>query len=1456
MEGHDFKRAGIIRAGFQYQDLVAIEILIEFYTQSDRYDWVKLEAEEGEFRSIDDVVACRKDGLFELTQVKFTVDPNIHSLNWEWLTARKGSQKSLLQKWAQTTQFHLSQETLASATLKTDRIPDEFFQKCLDGNKVNYSRLPADVKSKIDEQLETPEHAIAFFDNFEFLHSLPKLDEFEAQLRSKVVSDTGIDSWYSFQYYVRLWAVRKNQPPPNGEIKYIHLHQALCPDQPRPISQDFLVPPSYQVPDRSFDTEFIDEITATGGTTVIWGPPGRGKSTYLSHCFAQFNRQRIACIRHHYFLSLDDRSVGRFNFHLITRSLEYQLTGVLPHLEVKSNNLSKNLENAATSLRDQGRLLIVIVDGLDHVWREKRNREHMDELFDALLPLPTNVRLIVGTQKISSEHLPAKLLATHPEELWVELPLMSYSSVNAWLMSKDDSGILNLSATKWTKRNDAISEVAAELHKISNGLPLHLIYSFESLVKSGKSIDADSVRELPACPDGDIRTYYRLVWNRVSPKAQSILHTLAGLHFGPPPFAMQACFGSNNESLDAVNEIFHLLDYQGMEVKPFHGSLYAFVRDVESHKSRFLESAADVLSWLESDAPEFWHWAWLWITRKQLGDPNDLLQKPDREWAVHSLSAGYSISQIVKILEHAELAAFEAFNLPRLLTLRSLKNRVLHGPEWQTYEWPLYIEVALALSEDPYVTASIWSNPRQIDSNLFPLITRLTNEYDHDSKLKEAIDELNRRIEIGKYGNEFSNTLIFEDASNIVAVIANANTNQTQKVIDYARKFDDSYSLINKYVSACMIVKKYDRVFEVGKQFKGQLLDRRVFTALCLEGLSPASKPDLMSLTHPAILCLTNLHEKKSVDLEPQIEMSQLFEELDYHDSNFFNTVRDSLYSAFYIALSNGISGNKFDLGSTIPNDANSTWLAKVIRTLDRLAKYIADEWRDRQRWPSLKDFYDNFDFLPECFTQIQISLFYSVRLAILDIAVDMCLIGVNLDSNRQIEMVDIESVAESPYWLDELWLDEFIERRLVLHTRDAAQMIVNRIGNRLDKTVTEFSERSNTSIKLAQFAFDHGLTTSARKEQERAIRCLIGYGSHKDLYAREVLESLQALIENGDEEAKKTLLELAGEFELITEYTDGDETNHIRDLFYMYIGKYFPNRVAQCYAQLTKMEKWNYAETLSSTIAESDKIQTKTGKALLRSYITPPDIHALSDCSSQLASEALEDVLLKTGNFKESPNSDDIATTQDSRTDYSRTDADKVEESPLNPNEFPPNQLREILSRTNKYFNIEREKQQILEWLNFWVEAGHANDVLTELDCIYSDRNERFSLNQVLDEVFKISLDVQGRSKAFSWLVRSHISNYGWESWFSSKEAAQARFQAVALNYRKQWKEFVRETARPPIWVKSRRNEIDVGISRLIFFLLEVGEADLARECALELAREFREELKEQPIETPEWAK
>jgi hypothetical protein len=96
------KHAAITRAAFDYQDLIGIEVLIDFFRDPRRYQWVELESEDRSAGYLDDVVALRADGRFEYTQVKFTVDPDRYPLSWDWLLERKAHGTSRLKKWAET----------------------------------------------------------------------------------------------------------------------------------------------------------------------------------------------------------------------------------------------------------------------------------------------------------------------------------------------------------------------------------------------------------------------------------------------------------------------------------------------------------------------------------------------------------------------------------------------------------------------------------------------------------------------------------------------------------------------------------------------------------------------------------------------------------------------------------------------------------------------------------------------------------------------------------------------------------------------------------------------------------------------------------------------------------------------------------------------------------------------------------------------------------------------------------------------------------------------------------------------------------------------------------------------------------------------------------------------------------------------------------------------------------
>ena len=1142
----------------------------------------------------------------------------------------------------------------------------------------------------------------------------------------------------------------------------------------------------------------------------------------------------------------------------IARSLEHQLETAIPSLDVSNKGLGELLDEAAALLKNESRRLVVIVDGLDHVWREHRDHEDMEALFEAMLPLPDNVSLIVGTQKVASEHLPARLLNTLPSQLWTELPPMSQDAVNRWLSLQDESGRLNLRVLGGQARQEALRSVSDAFHGISGGLPLHLIYSFEALVRTGKEINAEDVKSLPACPTGDIRDYYNSLWQRVSEKARVVLHVLAGLEFGPPPFALQECFGSN--SFEALAEINHLLDYRELEIRPFHGSLFAFVREMPDHKTAFNANAGRVQTWLKKEAPDYWRWAWLGITEAQLETPSTLMAEPSRKWAIDSLVSGYPVEQLTSILDHAERAAFDAFDLPRLLSLRSLKERSLSGTEYGTSEWHLFQQAALSVSKDPYVGALARTSLHQLPAEILLFIVRSSEETARADTIRDVVDELDRRdanhSDEGFPDRGFRRSL----AGTFAAVVANDSSDRAQDFEDFARQYDNPVGLIEEYARESILASNFDNVFYMGIRWSSDALDREVLAALCLEGLNPAMKPKLKALTHPAVRSFTLAKGGAAKTAQSQTDLTALFNLADSSGPELSHEIRWGAYEAFFSALASGLSTSTAHVRSAVPINADDSWLVQAVLELERVAGTIAQQWIELHRWPTLGEFFDALNLQPPVSRRItDFRLETGIRLALRDVAVDLCTIAKGLDASAFIDSNDIESVSESPFWLDELWLEAFTERHLPLHTPDAVQSIFDRVEGLLDAEPTVFYERASTAVKLALFASRYELKVLGRKGLSRAISSLLGYGSHKDLFALEVLESLDLLASQGVPEARRVILNLAGEFEAITEYTDGDETDHVRESYYESIVRHFPERVASCYAHLIRNGEWRYAQALGIAFAETEEVQSEAGQALLETYIVPSEVRMLSEglsSSRPCTKDALERVQSKIGRNTLTPGEGNGSKSDGSDSSVGIAQTNEAEEPLPDPQDFPPGMLKGLLDTAKSAALYGPSRGLVGEWLQYWTACGRGDEVLDDLDATTSDFGHDHYTDGALDEAFEISLEVQGRSKALNRAQLAHVRNGGWERWYDTSERVKARLRKVAENYPHQWREFIMGTSTPKYNFGATRNGIAVGKSRLVYFLSEVGEHDLALRYALKMAGVFKEELTDQPLRPSEWSK
>lgn len=1450
MPGPPYKTPGLIRAGFQYQDLVAIEVLLDFYRAPDRFAWVALDAPEPAVRAIDDVVACLPDGRYDLTQVKFTGDPGkpANALSWAWLTEVEGRGRSLLQKWAHTTAALAASGGLAAARLKTNRRPDAEFAAVLEDGFVAWDRLSPPRQAELAAQIGSAAAAEAFFAAFEFRHSLPHIEDLEEQLYARISADTDSGGWQLFRRQVERWSTRRNDPHPDGRIRLVHLRQAFAPERPRPLPQDFRVPAGYRPPDSHFDDDFQDRVLGGDGVTVLWGPPGRGKSTYLSHLAEQLQRRPALVVRHHYFLGLDDRSEGRFHFHAISHSLQAQLQDALPDSERKTRPLAGAIAEAAKQLAGQGRRLVVVVDGLDHVWREHRDAEEMEELFSALLPPPPNVSLVVGTQKIDPGHLPSALMAALPPDRWTELPLMSQASVAHWVALQDAAGRLNLDAEP-DRHAAVLGDVVEALHDISQGLPLHLIYSFETLARLGTPVGAADVRALPACPTGDIRDYYRGFWTRARPKARAILHTLAGLAFGPPPNAVHDCFGRSDEALSALAEIAHLLEHREIGIAPFHGSLFAFAREEPEHAALFQAHAPDVLAWLRSDRAGYWGWAWRWITEAQLGNPRPLLEGATRTWALDGLARGYPLEQITEILSHAEVAALNAFDLPRLLKIRGLKVRTLNGPEFQTNAWPDLCAVTLALSEDPTAPALRRGDRARTPGGLFAYLVRSASPADRDRVRGEAIDELNRRLQ-ARRGDRVLYTDHYQRlAQEMVAAAGSAGhgADDTRNLLRFVggRGGDE---LLAIYARAARLAGRPDKVLDLCRHRRGSDLGRELLAVLAQEGLDPSKVQALKGRDYPAIAALAAAHGTPVRRLRVTRDAARLWPELRGAPLSFDEGMGSYLYALFFALLSDALAGKDPTGSVKIPPPVADTWLARLVAALEAFAADVGESWRATAVWPSPFELYARLDFAtPSSRSHNDHRRVAAARLAVRDIVLDLAQLRLALDPAGLIGPEEFAGASGAALWLDQIWIQAAAERRLRVHAPDAMAWLLDKQSAWLDANITEFIERTDLSTQLATLALDHGLLDMARRERDRALKCLLGYGWRKDPFAFEVLDALELLASHGRPEAKARLLALANAFEAITDYTDGDETNHARSQYYEAIGRHFPERAGACYAQLTAEDEWRYAYAVLEGVVKAVDLETPAGEALLRTLLPMGETALLEDLASKAgprAARALAEVQAATG--RTAP-----AMGRGPRRYESPPLQDK--ETPPTPGDYPPDRFGAYvaeLRRRNIYVDRERHFRA---WLAHWDAAGQAAEALASVADAMAGRRGS-APDEILDPAFELALKAQGRTAAWPFIVQAHVARHGWQRYWG--ESGEARLQTAARVYRDRWRDFIVETARAPDLLSGGGPGMAIGQARLVRFLLSVGEDELAWRCGEALADDFEQELDGQPLPIRTWAR
>ena len=1450
------KPAAITRAAFDYQDLVGIEVLIDFYRDPERYQWIELETEDRSAGYLDDVIALRADGKFEYTQVKFTVDPDRYPLSWDWLLERREHGTSRLKKWAASTQNQGGSGCLGRAQLRTNRKPDTEFAEALKGDFIQPGKLSASRRAEIERELGGAAAARAFFKVFQFRHSeVADVQGLEQRLRGTVVpTDTTTEGWLFLRQQVRRWATERRQPEPDGKIRHEHLVQAISKKRPRPIPQNFLVPDIYAVPSREFHDRFLKRVTSGRSfISILWGTPGRGKSTYLSFLINELNKKKLPCIRHHYFLSLDDTTTDRISFPDIAASMMDQIAARYPEvvqqrgLEDTPNSLRKWLAACGEHFANENKKFYVVVDGLDHVWRERMNIEQMDHLFSYLLPCPKNVVLIVGTQRVADLHLPTRLLTQASPSAWIEIPPLDEQAVHDWISGQDKAKRLRLPdyARRKDQRKETIDEVSQAFFKISRGHPLHLIYSFETLVRRGTIVTADEVKILPRCPDGDIRKYYKNLWQRLKPQAKKVLHLVAGSEFRWPADGLRRCGGD-------LDEVDHLLEHRRTGILPFHGSILAYAREQADHESTYRALLPKVVRWLERDAPPFWRWGWLWIAKARNGKDGDLLSKPTRGWVIDSLAAGWPENQIVAILRDAETAAFSKGDYCRCVEFRSLKIRLQNGPQFQIQRYPEFVEAALRSSNNRQQILNMADEIGALpNAQIVALLRSLPDDLSEEIG-QECEAELRRRVNLWlvlrNRGGDHFHTLVgyaFEATAKLADFDA-------KRMLSFVEGFRDSDSIFRSLLEKLTHGLQLDGLVnmhsllneEKYKVWRGWIEDSlvRVFAVAGADLHARINmRPQNVS---PLVGCYLVLNDEPCPAINFTVNPALLERERHEYGPNpglekFFH----SLFFAMLVAYRTAVGDLSFALPGV--DMARIGWMRSAIDVLLDLARDIGEGRTD----PSFSIVFERTHSLTPVAgrrtTEADSAQYWSFKSSLRQIALDLYLITAT--PGQLIPAEQFAAARATRHWQDAAWLNDNLESNFVLVEKAAAQSLFESLYEKESRSITTFNERAERWVDLVRLSVLYGLADPARA-MKRAADCLIGYGYHKDVYIYEALDSIALLHKAGSNKTLGLLKKVAPVVDQIMEMTDGDEVRGSRSQLIDLIADICPDKLPDCYARHIRGDRFGLAEEALEAHCKRLTFDNEVDRALARTFLERRDILILSERKAaglSGAGEAFTEQERFVGGIAASREFDYSTSTDD----FARNG------KPPDVRKFKPAQFSQLVARVdNVSLGYEHRDAALSQWIEYWKQQGKGREALKAVEAFFRDSERTYSAERILDSAFVVSLAVQGKKEAYKWLVKAQSVRRGWHSYWTSSEETIRRLGWAAQHYKARWKEFIRESAKPEEFWEKRDYGFSLGLKYLVRFLILVDQKELATRYAETLVAILREEVTDQPLPEIPW--
>lgn len=1021
---------------------------------------------------------------------------------------------------------------------------------------------------------------------------------------------------------------------------------------------------------------------------------------------------------------------------------------------------------------------------------------------------------------------------------------MGLMAINSWLVEQRDSGQVTLPNYNKSQNETALAEITQALKNVSDGYPLHMLYSMKNLIRSGQVITEHTIEQLPRCPDGNIHQYYKNLWVQLSPTAKEVLYLLSCVDFPwPNSHSLGTCFNNSSDFLTAYESIEHLLDSKRSGIYSFHSSINVFLMNRSEYQEASNRLLPRVKNWLSKEAPEYWVWGWLWIIEAKLGDFSNLMSGISRAWLKESFSKGYLSEHIEHILDYAEKVALENDLFAKLVDLRLIKIRLLNGVEFQLYEnYSTFLNCIFEYTPDSY--ALLWraDHLRQLKDPKEIVVVTSSLQNSDDLIVEEAINELIRRlmfysgIKGSRYGNKFH-----ELVNAVIDILINVIEPNMLRITGFIKRIKPIEAPFRYMVDSLISKGKGYCLFELSKEAIPESCIKIVTDALVrassteeieLDEHHPLSKMTRAFTLGRLYYYLNHqLIDKTKVSKE-DIEPITLESISEYYLHDFF----------FKNLLNYLVEPSEVVLPLSIEISDKEQHFQQALLAFKYMAISLGNSINRKKKFSPLSIYHLLETTLPKLeeykFFDVTGSIIRSLPL----ISTDLYLLLKNIDLVCPFNENIFLEVKKCSWWNGHLFLKKSAKLIDVGVIREFSKNhfneAISHLANRKDNT----AELCRDAIEEAAIALEFDLKDQVMELVNQTAQHTLGYGHRKDTTLSELYDAIESCGKSGIGDVKGWLERLTPFTNEIFEFTER-EIRHIPSWRINLISQHYPERLVDEFTYHLSKQNWFVLDDIMPAYFKITDFNDEIDLALIRcsSKIESLDVLERRSKVATNIREALSEQIKFLGSKPPSPR----------KREYS--DADKDKNLLIFPENYPPEKLISFAKAVDK-LSYKDHFHCYQMWVKCWQQQGKGLEVIQKFnDIIESNNKLPYSLDKGLELIFDLSKKLQGKAKSYKWAVRCLQLNNCWIRYMGGSRT-ESMINKFAKIYSNRWSDLLKDSLQGEN-LKIRGNEsVVVPTERLVQYLIAAGEYDKAVEVTEVMVSSIEQETIHLALEPCYW--